>query len=337
MFRVEMMSIFQLIARRVLAGAPLLLAVACLSFLLARVAPGDFLSDFDTAQLSGETIATLRRQYGLDQPWFVQFGSWLFGILRGDFGYSLACQCPVSGLLAERVFNTVALAAAGLSLALIVALPLGVLASGSRTRWLDQPLSLFTTLGLALPSFLLALVALVLAARTGWFPIGGVQSLDSESLSAFQRLADFLHHLILPASVLAIRQMPAYLRQLRAGLAESLRQEYITVARAKGLPESRVLGYHAFRNALNPVITLLGASIGSLLSGAFIVETIMSWPGLGSLAVSALLSRDLNVLVACLLLSALLMMLGNLLADVLLLAADPRLARSRELQPATLT
>lgn len=324
-----MMSIYKLIARRAIGIIPLLLAVALGSFLLARIAPGDFLSDLGAnPQLSGETIATLRRQYGLDRPWYVQFFYWLVGVMRGDFGYSFACNCPVSSLLMERVINTATLAAAGLLIALVAALPLGILASGIRSRRVDHTLSLLSSLSLALPSFLLALLALLMAARTGWFPIGGVHSLDSEKFSARQQLADFLHHLILPAAVLAIRQMPGYLRQLRAGLADSLLQDYIVVARAKGLPESHVLFKHAFRNALNPIITMLGNSIGSLLSGAFIVEAIMSWPGLGSLAVNALLSRDLNVLVACLLFAAVLLALGNLLADLLLLAADPRLRRS---------
>ncbi|MGH9840295.1 MAG: ABC transporter permease [Blastocatellia bacterium] len=324
-----MSTIFKLIIRRLLAMIPLLVAVAFGSFLLARIAPGDFLSELgDTPQLSAETVAALRRRYGLDQPWYSQFFLWLANLVRGDFGYSLACHCPVSGLMAERVLNTATLAIAGLAIALAVALPLGVLVPGIRSRLLDRTLGIATSLNLALPSFLLALLAVVLAAKTGWFPIGGVQSLDSEGFSTAQTVADFLHHLILPATVLALRQMPAYLRQTQAAMADSLSQDYIVTARAKGISEPRVLVHHALRNALNPVITMLGNSIGSLLSGAFIVETIMSWPGLGSLAVSSLLSRDLNVLLACLLFSALLLAAGNLSADLLLAVADPRIKRS---------
>jgi peptide/nickel transport system permease protein len=339
MFCTGMISIHTLIARRLLTGIPLLLAVACASFLLARAAPGNFLSDLgDNPQLSAETVELLRRQYEIDRPWYVQFFHWLLGVLRGDFGYSFACNCPVSSLLGERVLLTSVLAISALLLALAIAFPLGIVAAGRRGRLrglLDAALSLLSTVGLALPSFLLALGALVLAAWTGWFPIGGVQSLGAESFSASQRAADFLHHLILPAMVLAVRLLPAYLRQLRTGLEESMRQDYITLARAKGLPESRVLVGHALRNALNPVVTLLGNSVGSLLSGAFIVEAIMSWPGLGSLAVNALLSRDLNVMVACLLLAAGLLLLGNLLADLLLLAVDPRITYGRR-APASL-
>lgn len=330
-FDLEGTVMLRMITRRVLAMFPLLFAVALLAFLLAHLAQGDFLSELSSnPQISPETIAVMRRQYGLDQPWYAQFFHWLMGVLRGDFGHSLACNCPVSGLVAERVVNTVTLAMAGLALALVVALPLGVIAPAIRSRLLDRVLSVVSSVILATPSFLLALLAVVMAARTGWFPIGGVRSLDSEKLAGLPGLTDYLHHLVLPATVLALRQSPSYLRQMRAGIAESLSQEYIVTARAKGLSEWRILFKHALGNAINPIVTMFGGSVGSLLSGAFIVETIMSWPGLGSLAVSSLLSRDLNALLACLLLAAALLACGNLLADLLLAATDPRIRRPRE-------
>lgn len=321
-----------MITRRVLAMVPLLVAVALLTFLLAHFSQGDFLSELSAnPQVSPETIELMRRQYGLDQPWHAQVLAWLGGVLRGDFGHSLACNCPVSGLVAERVANTAALAVAGLALALAVALPLGVIAPGLRWRAPDRILSALSSLLLSTPSFLLALLAVVLAARTGWFPIGGTQSIASGELTGAARITDYLHHLILPATVLALRQWPAYWRQMRAGIVESLSQDYIVTARAKGLSPARVLFRHALGNALNPIVTMFGGSVGSLLSGAFIVETIMSWPGLGSLAVSSLLSRDLNALLACLLLAAALLACGNLLADLLLAATDPRIRRPREI------
>lgn len=282
-------------------------------------------------QVSEATLARLREQYALDQPWHTQFGRWLAGVIRGDFGYSFAYNCPASGLIYERLSNTALLALAGLALTLSAALPLGLIAAKKRGGATDRLLVFLSALGLASPSFLLALLAIVLAARTGWFPIGGVHSLDSERLSATGRLADFFHHLILPATVLALRQFPGFFRQLRASLLETLAQDYILAARAKGLPERTVFLKHAFRNAINPLITMLGNSIGSLLSGAFIVEAIMSWPGLGSLTVSSLLSRDLYVLVACLIFAASLLAFGNLLADLLLAWADPRIRQTKQL------
>jgi peptide/nickel transport system permease protein len=228
------------------------------------------------------------------------------------------------------VLNTTVLALAGLALALLVALPLGAIAASYRSRWLDSALSFVSSLSLSLPSFLLALLAVLLAAKTGWFPIGGVHSLDYETFAVGHKLSDFLHHLILPATVLAVRQAPSYLRQAQAGMLEVLSQDYILTARAKGLGTRSIVFKHAFRNAAGPIISMFGNSAGSLLSGAFVIEVIMSWPGLGSLAVSSLLSRDLYALIACLIYAALLLVLGNLLGDLLLAAADPRLRRSQQ-------
>lgn len=321
---------FKLILQRILALVLLLLTVSSGSFLLVQIAPGDFLTEMSlNPQVSSETLDHLREQYALDQPWYLQFGKWLTGMLQGDFGHSFSCNCPVSALIYERLANTVWLAAAGLTLTLLVALPMGLLAAKYRDGILDRFFVFLSAFSLSSPSFLLALLAIVLAARSGWFPIGGVHSLDYAQLSAAGQLTDFWHHLILPASVLALRQFPSFFRQLRASLIETLSQDFILTARAKGLSENTILMKHAFRNALNPLISMLGNSLGSLLSGAFIVEAIMSWPGLGSLTVSSLLSRDLFVLIACLVFAALLLALGNLLADVLLVIADPRIRSSR--------
>jgi peptide/nickel transport system permease protein len=316
---------FKLILHRIAVLVPLLLAVALSAFLLVRLAPGDFVAELSqNPQISAQTLARMRTQYGLDQPWHRQFGSWLGGVARGDWGYSLSCHCPARQLLTERLANTVWLALAGLVLTLVVAVPLGVLAAQRRFVWLDHGLAGLVALCQATPAFLLALLAMVLAARSGWFPLGGVGSLVVED-SISGRWLDFGWHLILPASVLALRQAPGYFRQVRVSLLETLGQDYIVTARAKGLPERSVVLKHGLRNALPPALAMLGNSLGSLLSGAFIIEAVMSWPGLGRLTVDSLLSRDLPVLVACLVCAALVLALGNLLADVLLAWADPRI------------
>lgn len=317
---------FKLILKRIAVLVPLLLAVALSAFLLVRLAPGDFVAELSlNPQVSAQTIERLRAQYGLGQPWYRQFGSWLGGVARGDWGYSLNCHCPAGQLLTERLANTVWLALAGLALTLSVAVPLALLATQRRFAWLDHGLAGLVALCQATPAFLLALLAMVLAARSGWFPLGGVESLAAAGMSLPERWLDFAHHLILPACVLALRQAPGYFRQVRVSVLETLRQDYILTARAKGLPERAVVLKHALRNALPPALAMLGNSLGSLLSGAFIVEAVMSWPGLGRLTVDALLSRDLPVLVACLVCAAFVLALGNLLADVLLAWADPRL------------
>lgn len=315
----------KLLVRRLLGTIVLLLAVAFCTFLLVRLAPGDYFSELSlNPQISQETLKSLREQYGLDRAWYAQFGSWLMKAAHGDLGYSVSFQTPAVLLLKERFLNTVTLAAAGLSLALVVAFPLAIVAVAVRSKWLDRALGFVTSVFLSLPSFLWALFALLLAARTGLFPIGGARSLDYESLSGRGKLGDLLYHLALPASVLALKQLAPYLRQLTGSLREILSEEYITAARAKGLGEGAILLKHALRNAVNPTITMFGQSLGSLLSGAFVVEAIMSWPGIGSLAVTSLQSRDLDVLVACLIYAAFLLAAGNLLADMLLAAVDPR-------------
>ena len=315
-----------LILRRLLASIPLLFLVALAAFALLQLAPGDFWAELQlNPQIAPETRAALRVQYGLDQPWYVQFAHWLAQVARGNLGYSFAYNQPVTQLIGARLFNTVTLALAALLLALLIAVPSGVLACDRRFRAIARALSALATVIISLPSLVLALLAVLLAARTGWFPLGGASGLDAETLTPLGKLTDYLWHLLLPALVLAARQVPGYFRQVRASVHETLTQDFILTARAKGLPERRILFKHALRNALNPVVSMFGNSLSSLLSGAFVVEAVLSWPGLGRLAVEALLSRDLFVLLGCLLYAALLLALGNLLADVLLLTLDPRI------------
>ncbi|MEP7269931.1 MAG: ABC transporter permease [Acidobacteriota bacterium] len=316
----------KLVVRRFLGMIPLLFAVALCTFFLVRLAPGDYFSELSlNPQISPETLNSLRQQYGLDRPWYAQFAAWFWRVLHGDLGYSISYHGPVASLLGERLFNTVLLAVSALSLALLVSFPLGLFAVAARSRWVDRVLALLTSLFLSLPTFLWALLALLFAAKSGLFPIGSATSIDHDSLSWSGRVGDVIHHLVLPASVLAVRQVPGYLRQLSGSLREILGEEYIVAARAKGLAERAILLKHALRNALNPIVTMFGQSLGSLLSGAFVVEAIMSWPGIGNLAVSALLARDLDVVVACVLYAALLLAAGNLLADILLGIVDPRI------------
>ncbi len=322
-------AFLKLVTGRLLALLPLLLAVAFGAFALVRLAPGDFLTELsENPQISAETLAALRQQHGLDQPLTVQFGKWLWRAAQGDLGYSLIYHTPVSTLLGERIGNTLWLAVVSLLLAWLSAVPLGVLAARGWWRWLARVSAWLSALLLAVPSFLLALFFLLLAARTNWFPLGGVVAPETENFSGWQKLVDFAWHLALPATVLALRQFPHYFQQVRASVRESLTQDFILAARAKGLSERAILFKHALKPAANALVTQAGNSLGALLSGAFIVEAVLSWPGLGSLTINALLGRDLFVLLACLMWAALLLALGNLLADILLLLVDPRLRQS---------
>lgn len=315
------------VLHRLLHLIPVLLGISLLTFLVMHLAPGDFLSQMEVnPQISPETIASMRERFGLDRPWPVQYLLWLKNVfLRADFGESFSRHQPVFQVLAPAALNSLGLALAAALVTWALALPLGILAAVKRNTWVDRSASLVAVLGISVPEVFLALLLLFVAARTGWFPLGGMVSLDHDSLSWGGKVLDRLHHLVLPAVILATVPLASRMRQMRGSLLEVLRADYVTTARAKGLSESRVVLKHAVRNALNPLVTLFGYTLGGLLSGAFLVEVILSWPGLGRLTLEALLTRDLYLIMGSVLMASSVLVLGNLVADLLLLAVDPRL------------
>jgi peptide/nickel transport system permease protein len=323
--------ILRLVLKRLAVAVPTLLLISAVTFALIGAAPGDALSALtQDPRVSQETVARLRAEYGLDRPLLARYGLWLKGALGGDLGTSLGERLPVTQLIGARLGNTLKLALAATLIALLVALPLGAWAAVKRGSWVDRAAGAFSLVSVSTPRIVLAIVALVFAARTGLFPIGNVRSLgvkDDWSLASF---ADGLHHLILPALVMSLPLAAVYLRQARAGLIEALRADFIRTARAKGLSEGKVVWKHAARVAAGPLITLFGYALAALLSGSVIVETVMSWPGVGQLTVNAVRGRDIPVLMGVVMLAAVMMILGNLLADVLHLVADPRLREARE-------
>lgn len=311
---------------RMLASIPLLFGVTLLSFLLMHTAQGDFLSSMQlNPQIDPSTIETARVKFGLNLPWYVQYFKWIEQIFRGNFGYSFAYQRPVTEIIGSYVANTLLLSVTALLLALGAALPLGILCAVKRNSWVDRAIHLVSSVGVSLPTILLALFAILFAAKTGWFPIGGRERLDAASLGWFDRGRDLLYHLVLPATVLAVNPAIVYFRQTRSNLSTVLGDPFIMTARAKGLNPLHILLSHAMRNALNPLISLFGFSVANLLNGAFLVEIIMSWPGLGRLTYEALLSRDLYLVMGSLTLASLMLIGGNLLADFLMAWNDPRI------------
>jgi peptide/nickel transport system permease protein len=317
----------QLVLKRLLAIVPVLFGISLLTFCIAQLAPGDFLTQMAmNPQVSEEAIVSMRERFGLDKPWFVQYGLWVRNIFfHLDFGESFSRHQPVFAVLRPALLNTFVLAAAAALLTWALAVPLGILAAVKRGTWMDRAASFVAFVGISIPEVFLALLLILFAARTGWFPIGGMVSLDHAFLPWPERVLDRLHHLILPAAVLATVPLAARMRQMRGSLLEVLRADYVTTARAKGLPERDVVVKHAARNAVNPLITLFGYTLGALLSGAFLVEVVMSWPGLGRITVDALIARDLYLVMGSVLLASTVLIVGNLVADVLLMAADPRI------------
>lgn len=326
------------VIRRVLVSIPLLLAIALLVFLLMYLAPGDFLTaaraDRDTPR---ELIEQLELEFGLDRPWYVQYGLWLRNLwplgwdsdtgLRWevDLGFSWSYKVPVTDLLATRIPATLLLSVCSLVFAWGIAIPLGVLAAIYKDSIFDRLSALLAYAALSIPEFFLALLAVFFAARTGWFPTGGLTSIEHEFLPAPQRFFDMLHHLVLPTVVLGASMIAGMMRIMRANFLDFLRAEFVNTARAKGLPEGVVMFKHVLRNAINPLITAFGFAFSGLLSGALLVENIMNYPGLGQLVYDALLKQDQFVVMAAVMMGALMLMLGNLLADLLLAWSDPRI------------
>jgi peptide/nickel transport system permease protein len=323
------------ILRRLISLIPILFGVSFIAFVIISLTPGDFLTKMAMdPHVSPERITRLRADFGLDKPWYVQYAMWLYrllpiqfplGLKWPDLGYSFSSKTPVIVLMKERFINTLILSTSAEVLIWIFAIPLGVLAAVKRNRWMDRVASFFVFFGISLPEILLALVALLFAASTGWFPIGGMHQLHYEDLSQIDQWKDLLHHLFLPALVLAITGIAGLMRYMRGSLLETLTSDYIRTARAKGLPEKQVVSRHAFPNAINPIITLLGISFANLISSSFLVEIIMGWPGLGKLTYEAILSKDLYLIMASLIVATIFLIIGNLVADLFLALSDPRI------------
>lgn len=314
------------ILRRLLVAIPLLLAIALLVFMLMYLAPGDFLSAARAnPEVSDELIQQLEEEFGLDRPWYIQYGLWLGNILRGDLGYSWTYKVPVTDLLASRIPATLTLSFTSLLFGWGIAIPLGVLAAIHKDSLFDRLSALLAYAALSIPEFFLALLAVFFAARTGLFPVGGLTSLDHEFLAPPLQLLDYAWHLILPTVVLGVGMVAGMMRIMRANFLDYMRAEFVDAARAKGLPEGVVMFKHVLRNAINPLITAFGLAFSTLLSGALLVENVMNYPGLGQLVYEAFIRQDQFVVLAAVMMGALMLLIGNLLADLLLAWSDPRI------------
>jgi peptide/nickel transport system permease protein len=312
--------------RRLFHLIPILFGVSLITFLLMSLTPGDYYTTLSqNPQISPEKIAELRAKMHLDKPWYVQYLYWLKNALHGDFGFSIAYKIPASELIYGRLWNTFILSFFATVVAWCVAVPLGIWAAVKKDSWADRLCSFIAFVGLSIPEVLLALLALMFAASTGWFPVGGAQSALYDLMSPAEQLRNRLHHLILPTLVLAVSELAGIMRQMRSNLLDTLRAEFVTSARAKGLPEGWVVYKHALRNAINPLLTIFGYSLAGLLSGAFIVENVMAWPGLGRLTMEALFAKDYQLVVASVVMATGLLVAGNFIADLLLAWSDPRI------------
>jgi peptide/nickel transport system permease protein len=318
-----MLSIVRSVAQAVL----LLLAVLVLNFLLIHLAPGD-----PAEVIAGESggadpavMAAIREAYGLDQPVFVQLMQYLGQVFRGDMGYSYFFNEPVIGLVLQRMGATVLLATTALAMAVSFGTLLGVLAARKPNSLLSHLVTLLALAGFSAPAFWTAMLLIIaFAVMIPLFPVSGMRDIVAAE-GIWMNLLDLGHHLVLPAFSLGIIYLAMYSRTARASMQEVLSSDYIRTARAKGLGERAVVGKHALRNALLPVVTLMGLQVGSLISGAVLVEAVFDWPGLGTLALDSILRRDTPVLLGILAMTSVLVVVANLLTDLSYRLIDPRI------------
>jgi peptide/nickel transport system permease protein len=315
-------------ARRLGHAVFMLLGVSLLAFFLIDLAPGQYFEEVrSNPQLSAETLASLRRDYGLDQPFPVRYVRWLQSVARGELGFSFVYNSAVWPLVRTRVRNTLVLTVTALLCSWLAAISFGVWAAVRQHRWPDRILSIGTSLLLATPDVLIGLGLLALALHTRRFPTGGMTSLSFPEMSLLGKAKDLSLHLLLPVTGLVAGMLPMLVRHVRSAVADALGSPFILAARGHGIPQRRLLFRHVLPAAMNPLISLFGVSVGMLLGGSFLIEVIMSWPGLGPMLLQSILERDPYVVMAAVMFSTLLLVAGNLIADISLCIADPRIRR----------
>lgn len=314
------------ILKRLITTLPLLLGMSLILFALIKMTPGNYFDSLKlNPQISPETIVRYIKLYQLDKPLLVQYFSWLTNILHLEFGYSFFYNIPVANVIGGRIWNTFILSFVSLILTWGVAIPLGICAAIYRNKFADRLIQFLSYVALSSPSFFIAMLLLYFVSQSGFLPLGGMHSANYEEFNWIGRFFDVLRHVAIPAIALSIASIGALQRIMRGNMLEVLGQQYILTARAKGLPEQRVIYVHALRNAINPLITLLGYEFSGLLSGAALLEIICSWPGLGALMLTAVQSKDIYLVMATSLMGSVLLIMGNLLADILLVRLDPRI------------
>lgn len=315
------------IATRLVHGLAVLFGVAVINFTLIHLAPGDPALIFAGEAGGGDAsyLEQIRREMGLDKPLLTQFGIYLGGLVQGDLGFSFRYQRDVASMILERLPATLLLTGTAFGIALLVGVTFGVLAGWFRHTLIDRGLMLLTLILYATPLFWLALMfVLVFSVRLGWFPPFGMESvIPAEGLIA--RLLDITHHLTLPATSLGLFYAATYARLVRASVINVANADFVKTARAKGVPESRIVGRHVLRNSVLPIFSLASVQIGQLVGGAVLTETVFAWPGIGRLMFDAILQRDYPVILGVFMMTAVLVIVINFIADILYRIVDPRI------------
>ncbi|WP_127585422.1 ABC transporter permease [Paenibacillus koleovorans] len=311
--------------RRLLNAIPILIGITIISFAIIHLAPGSPLSQFlEDPRITAVDKANLIHAYGLDKPLYTQYWLWVTGMLQGDFGTSFQKSAPVLELIVEFMPNTLLLTISSFILSLLIAVPLGIFCALRANSRLDQLVTAFSNVGLAIPGFWLALILMmVFGVKLGWLPIGGLSTINAEF-----SLWDRTRHLIMPVTTIAVAEAAIWTRYVRSSMLEVIHQDYMRTAKAKGLLPWRILSLHGLRNALIPLATLFGLMIPSFFAGSVILESIFSIPGVGRLLIEATFQRDYPVITALVTLGAIMTVIGNIVADILIGFLDPRVSLS---------
>lgn len=320
-------AMLRLLLRRVLQGIPLLLGVIVINFALMKLVPGSLLDVMTAEQQVTDPamIARLRHLYGLDQSALMQLLHYLMAVCQLDLGFSYRQNMPVIDVILAHLPATLLLMLASIALAAIVGISAGVLAAIRVNSLWDTVISVLAVLCFAAPSFWLGIMMIILfSVRLGWFPVGGMETIGAD-LSAWGHALDILHHLVLPALALGLFYAATYARVMRASMLEVWQMDFVRTARAKGLSRARVIIAHTLRNALLPVVTLLGLQLGTVLGGSIVIEAVFSWPGLGQVLFDSVMSRNYPVILGVLVLSSLLVIVINIAVDLVYSRLDPRI------------
>lgn len=311
--------------RRLLLMIPVLIGVSIIIFTLIHMAPGDPYASMIDSNVSQEDKVAMLKQVGYYHPLPVQYVKWIGNALKGNLGYSIRYEEPVVDVMQRRIGNTILLSLVALILGTVIAVPLGVISATKQYSIFDFIATIFAFIGLSIPAFFFALLLVkFLAFDLKLFPISGMQSIGA-GYTGFRYALDVLHHMVLPVIVLSLLHTASLMRYTRSSMLEVVKQDYIRTARAKGVKEKTVIYSHALRNAFIPIITVLSSSLGHLLSGAILTETVFAWPGMGTLVYQAILNRDYPLVISSTMILAICVLLGNLFADIMYAVVDPRI------------
>lgn len=314
----------QLIVKRLLQTIPMLFFVSIVCFAMTKLAPGDPVLSFVTPNMHAEDIERIRHNLGLDRPAYVQYFLWLKEALKGNLGYSLVNHQPVAEQILSRLPATAGLVGAAILIAVLLAIPTGLIAGAFQHRWVDKLITFIAYIGISIPIFWLAILLIYLfAIKLNWLPSMGMRTVGVNSA------LDVVRHAILPCSVLAFSFFSTYVRYIRSSTISQLREDYVQIQYAYGASKFTVLFRHVMKHVLLPIITLLGMSMGELVAGAIVTETVFSWPGIGSLGMTAISGMDYPLIMGITLFSSIALILGNLAADILYGFADPRIKTTR--------